>query len=323
MSDRTLLVGIDEAGYGPILGPLVVSAAAFEVPRDLAERPLWTTLQSSVTNSSAARGSRVAILDSKKLYKPKGGLTKLERSALAAVTAWRGLPPGLRGLLGLLAPDVVRTLADYDWYRDADPPLPRAADAGGIRIASRLLKQDMEDQSVRIAGLWCEVLPEGHYNRLVTNTQNKAVVLLGLTLRLMQRAADAFPDHELRFLIDKQGARERYGPVLLRAFEDRRLRVIEETPDSSAYELVDTRSRWQVSFTQSGESCHLPTALASILSKYLRELLMECFNDYWQRHVPALKPTAGYYEDGLRFLRDIHPHIARLGLERDRFVRQR
>lgn len=323
MSNKVLLIGIDEAGYGPILGPLIVSAAAFEVPRELAKERLWTTLQESVSQSAGARGARVAIVDSKKLYKPKEGLSKLERSALTAVAAWRGLPPRLRGLLGLVAPDALRSLCEYDWYGDADAPLPRAADAGGVRIAARLFRQDMEAHAIRIAGLWSEVLPEGHYNRLVTSTQNKAVVLLGLTLRLMQRAADAFPHHEIRFLIDKQGAREHYGPVLLRTFEDRRLRVIEETPDSSAYELLDSRARWQVRFVQSGESCHLATALASILSKYLREMLMGCLNQYWQSHAPALKPTAGYYEDGLRFLRDIQPHMARLGLRRDRLVRLR
>jgi hypothetical protein len=148
-------------------------------------------------------------------------------------------------------------------------------------------------------------------------------VLSGLTLRLMQQVADAHPGRELRFAIDKQGAREAYGALLLRAFEDRRLKVLDETPEHSAYELSGGGPTWRVSYSQSGESRHLLVALASMMSKYLREVLMECFNAYWSSRVPELKPTAGYYEDGLRFLKDIQPHLRRLGIEKEWLVRQR
>jgi ribonuclease HII len=323
MPSRTILIGIDEAGYGPILGPLVVSAAAFEVPVAVADACLWEALKESVSPTRSARKSRIPILDSKKLFSRSDGLAKLERSVLAVMTAWRGMPPTLRGLVGLLCPELLAKLPEYPWYRDADPKLPRAADAGGVRLAASLLRRDLDGHSIRCAGFWSEVLPERHYNRLVDSTQNKAVVLSGLTLRLMQRVADAYPDQELRFAVDKQGAREVYGPLLLRAFEDRRLKVLDETPEHSAYELSGGRAAWRVSFSQSGESRHLLVALASLMSKYLREALMECFNAFWSSHVPELKPTAGYYEDGLRFLKDIQPHLRRLGIEKEWLVRQR
>jgi len=323
MSTRTLLIGIDEAGYGPLLGPLVISAVAFETPSEIADLSLWTTLGASVSPSLDAGRGRIPILDSKKLHRPKDGLLRLERSALPVLTAWRGLPSHLRGLLSLVAPDVINLLRDYAWYADHDLALPHEADSGAVRIAAKLLQADLAANSIEIGGLWSEVLLEGHYNRLVRTTQNKSVVLLGLTLRLMQRIADAFPDRELRFFIDKQGAREHYGPMLLRSFDDRRLKILEERPDYSAYELTGAETHWQIHFTQSGESCHLPTALASIISKYLRELFMACFNDYWRRKDEFLKPTAGYYADGLRFIRDIEPHLATLGVQRHTLVREK
>jgi len=323
MSSRTVLVGIDEAGYGPILGPLVVSAAAFDVPASAAESCLWEMLKASVSSTRSTRRSKIPILDSKKLFCRSNGLTKLERSVLAVMTAWRGMPPSLHGLSRLVCPDLLVKMGEYPWYRDADPQLPREAEAGGVRLAGSLLRRDLDAHSIGCAGLWSEVLPERHYNRLVNSTQNKAVVLSGLTLRLMQRVADAHPDRELRFSIDKQGAREAYGPLLLRAFEDRRLRVLEEGPEYSAYQLTGGRGCWRVSFSQGGESRHLLVALASLISKYIRELLMECFNTYWSSHVPELKPTAGYYQDGLRFLKDIESHRRRLGIAREWLVRQR
>ena len=83
-----------------------------------------------------------------------------------------------------------------------------------------------------------------------------------------------------------------------------------------------SRERFE-ELSQAGESRHLLVALASLISKYVRELLMESFNAYWSREVPGLRPTAGYYQDGLRFLKDIQPHLKRLGLTREGLVRQR
>jgi len=323
MASRALLVGIDEAGYGPVLGPLVVSAAAFEAPVELVDQGLWEVLEQAVCANASSRDGRIAIVDSKKLHKPRDGISRLERTALACIGAWRGWPPSLRAMCRLVCPDLQGQWEQYPWYRAVDPSLPRAADAGGIRLASRLLERALAANDLRLAGCWCEPLLEGHYNRLVAGTQNKATVLMGLTLRLIQRVADAYPRHEIRFFVDKQGARAHYARLLLRAFEDRRLKVIEESQDSSAYELVSGRSAWRISFQQAGESHHLPVALASILSKYVRELFMGCFNAYWSSHVPGLRPTAGYYEDGLRFLKDIEPHLARLGIPRETLVRER
>lgn len=322
-SDRTIIIGIDEAGYGPILGPLVVSAAAYEVPSENACACLWDALHRSVTRGAARRDARVAILDSKLLYQRKAGLGRLERSVLSALSAWRRAPSTLRELCELLCPDVVEAMTHYPWYHTANPVLPAAADPDGIGLASAVLKRDMAEQSIRPAGLWSQVLLEGHFNRLVGQMNNKAVVLFGLVLRLIHRAAEAYPQHTLRIHIDKQGARGHYGALLRRAFEDRQLRIIEESDAYSAYELVTRRTTWHVSFAQSGESKELSVAMASLISKYLRELFMGCFNTFWAGHVAGVKPTAGYYQDGRRFLKDIAKDTERLRIQQNLLVRQR
>jgi hypothetical protein len=58
-------------------------------------------------------------------------------------------------------------------------------------------------------------------------------------------------------------------------------------------------------------------------SKYLRELAMAAFNAFWQRHVPHLKPTAGYPVDAKRFKQDIAAAQSRLGIEDDLLWRMR
>jgi hypothetical protein len=49
-------------------------------------------------------------------------------------------------------------------------------------------------------------------------------------------------------------------------------------------------------------------------AKYLRELMMMGWNNYWLRHDAALQPTAGYPGDAKRFLREVTPHLSRLGI---------
>jgi hypothetical protein len=66
------------------------------------------------------------------------------------------------------------------------------------------------------------------------------------------------------------------------------------------------------SFEPRADASHFCVALASMVSKYLRELLMLEFNGFWETHVPGVKPTAGYPGDSRRFYKDIGPAVASL-----------
>ena len=48
------IVGTDEAGYGPNLGPLVISATAWEVPGDPRKIDLWEKFAGIVEQSAPA-----------------------------------------------------------------------------------------------------------------------------------------------------------------------------------------------------------------------------------------------------------------------------
>lgn len=318
-----ILVGIDEAGYGPVLGPLVVTGVVFEVPDTDPTGCLWTRLQRSVTRSVSRRDVRLPVVDSKKLYHRRAGLVSLERTALTAMQVGGQSPASLRDLLELFCPHVLDQLDPYPWYRDFDVDLPTAVDAADVATRANALARDCRDRDVRLRGIYSEPLLEGHYNRLVGSTRNKAVVLLGLVLRIIDRVRSTAGGRALHICVDRHGGRLHYGPQLMTAFDGYALQIEEESAERSAYVLRRQAASLHVEFATEGEERHLPVALASILSKYVRELFMLGLNRYWQRRIDGLRPTAGYYTDGKRFLADIEGEMGSAGVDRRLLERSR
>jgi ribonuclease HII len=64
-----------------------------------------------------------------------------------------------------------------------------------------------------------------------------------------------------------------------------------------------------VRFEIEADGKHLPTALASMIAKYTRELLMARFQAWFAARAPQIKPTAGYAKDGQRFWAEIEPML--------------
>ena len=318
-----ILAGIDEAGYGPLLGPLVVGCCAVRVPGN-EPVDLWQRLRGVVSRSRVANGRRLHVNDSKQVYTPAVGLCELERSVLCFVhAAEHGWPSDLGGLLRRVSVTGVDEIEACPWYRPrADDRFPLSLDPDALKPNANALRLALRSAEAEVLRYEASVLPETRYNQLVGQLRNKGSALFSTVAVHLDRLLRAPGNEPLWVHCDRLGARERYGGLLRTMFEDFSLTIDSESESLSAYTLHGPREARLV-FRERAESASLPVALASMLCKYLREALMTRLNAFFRDHLPSLQPTAGYWTDGLRFLKETAEVRARLGIADTLLARSR
>jgi hypothetical protein len=310
------VVGIDEAGYGPNLGPLVQAAVALRLPAD--DPAGWAALGSCVRRAHEKADRRLLVDDSKKVY-TRGGLEALERGVWSITAAD---PHSLHQFLWSEneVPPWGDDLRAEEWF-DGEELVPLHIDPGAAWAESEAVRTALND---RWYGDY-RVVPAPRFNRIVDEYGSKAVVLSRGLIELVTSLAAALPaDGEpLVFLCDKHGGRNYYAPLLQEAFPDGWVVAERESADESRYRVENLARKVTVTFRPRADGDSAAVALASMLCKYLREVCMRQFNRFWAAHVPGLKPTAGYPVDAKRFYAEIRPAMAKLGLTADQVWRKK
>ena len=330
----TLLIGIDEAGYGPNLGPLCLGATAWLIEERVAERELRVAscelpaegrfdLYRSLGDIVCCKpdGERIAIADSKQLYQPAShskhsGLRHLERGVLTALaildrsaTCWQSLltPPRL------------------PWYADYNCPLPIDASKDDVVALAKRFSRACNTASVQLVDMRTRLVFPSEFNELTEKYGSKGAALSHISIELLQtilitarnsQPATRNSGSAARSSItcDKHGGRNRYAALLEHHFPDESIATVEESRPQSRYRWGPPESRTEICFRSKGE-VELPVALASMTAKYHRELAMRAFNAYWVAQVPGLKATAGYPQDAKRFKAEILAVQSQLGID--------
>jgi ribonuclease HII len=300
-----IVVGIDENGLGPLLGPLVVTAVAFEAKEYHRER-FW-----QVANQILVAD------DSKKVFKT----TKLA-SAEKATRDWL-TTFGVSGQTYLELSEEIVAQHPFQVPCIAEMPahclpvpmaLPLWSDRETTSGAESLYK--LKEHGISPVLIRAFSICPGTFNAVTAPMEmNKFQLDCQLMLALLKIIVRKLgsPVHAL---CGKVGSTKRYGEWI----ENVGLARPSTLEESAAISTYDIDSLGRVSFVRDADSLHLPVAVASMVGKYLRELSMRQLNE--TLHRPGLRRASGYRDKvTAEFVRATADTRAKLGMPEDCFTR--
>jgi ribonuclease HII len=313
--------GIDEAGYGPMFGPLCVGASVMVLENydpSQGEPDLWEILGDAICKKRSDRRKRIAVNDSKKLKSsstPKG-LKHLERGVLSFLSTTGQATPKVDSEFF----DAIHGTLKQNPWTTLQTNLPLAVDPDSLLIDIACLARDLLKSNVRCDLLLCKAIDVEDYNSR-TNLASKAALNFATAMQLVESIATKFPTEHPRIMIDRHGGRIRYRQDLQQAWPEAKIQILVENNEMSRYRLDIDGRKVTMTFASKSDEKHMPVALASMVAKFTRELHMLRFNKYFATLVPDIKPTAGYVQDGRRFLKEIEPILAENNLARKSLIR--
>ena len=322
----TLVIGIDEAGYGPNLGPLVIGGSSWQIgdeqsdhlPTKAADQ--FIQLQNDI-HDDYQLGQGPPWGDSKKIFSRKSTksetLEPLERGVFAAIKiATNTLPETSDRLLSLLALKSPSDSERSGWKKLDEVTLPLATKVPhAIEQAEQAAKQ-LHTHTIQLTGLTCRWIFPETFNAALDTGMNKSDILSQASLKLAFFLRKQHPHVPAVIWCDRHGGRKRYAGVVSHCFDAARVEPLSETTRCSHYHIHDGEHPTFIHFTVGGES-QLPVAVASMTAKYTRELAMNVFNRFWADHIPSLQPTAGYPVDARRWWHETEKDRHRMSISDD------
>ncbi len=294
------IIGIDENGLGPQLGPMVVTAVAFDSSGYDPEL-FWRVAREHLPAD-----------DSKKIFS-RARLKPAELATLRWLDVFGSTPStpaDLEARICLSAPVALPCGKNRPRHCHPSPTrLPLWADHFHAGEASESRAALAAAGLTPVAARAFSICP-GAFNVATAEPEMNKLRFDFYLMMLLARDLAAGDTDDTLILCGKVGSTRRYGAWFsgadLDAWWNER-----ELPEASTYRV---REIGRVSFIRDADSLHLPVAVASMIGKYLRELAMYDLNQLLAE--PGARPASGYRDPVTSgFIAATAEKRAQLGLE--------
>jgi len=279
---KKVYVGIDEAGLGPILGPLCIVRTAVAAENTDGFTQLFKEVEQGVA-------------DSKKIHQNAFDISPIEQVALGGIQ-----------FLTKKVPNNAAELFELFGEKPTDRTLPwqQGAEELKLPISSPDVKP-WNIPGVEPIGIDGVLVHPVTLNSARRSGVNRANLELQYISKIVATLPQTYQEYEM--VVDRLGGRVYYGEVLQQFWPDSTITVVDEAKMKSEYTAnsPDGKKR-TIKFLVSGEENSALVAMASCTAKYVREVHMTLFNKYWMTRYAKLKPTSGYWTDAMIWMRTVN-----------------
>lgn len=317
--------GIDEAGLGPLLGPLCIGWCVTSSPSQAKQLNHWDLWNSAVSQKHPRKSELLFVADSKRVFDGSpSSRVRLAATALSFLRAAGNPAVCGRDLLHSPVPPLrPQEEASAPWFGSWLQTLPSEVPEQQLKRQAAALEAAMESSACRVLEAAVRIAPAGELNASFERTQNKAVSTWALVAPILTHLWQIYGQRQVAVVLDRQGGRRHYGGLLAQEFPFCEIQTLRESSDLAQYRICGAERRMLLTVRPKAEDSSLPVAVGSCLAKYARESVMGAFNRWFTDFQEELKPTAGYVTDARRWLLDARPALAKAKVPTELLIRTR